>query len=699
MSEPTSRRLAWAIGIVSIALMLATLVFTYLDRHAVLPEVGDAWSLSHVFSVAAHVGIPVLGILVATRRPENPLGWLFLVAGIALALSEAGRAYALHTLVADQGILPGGTFAGWLANAVWPIPVCLLSFLLLLFPSGHLMSPRWRPVAWLAGSVLIVLTGLAFWFATTSWSRPFEDVVGPSRGPFTGVMKVVFGVYLFLLPLTVLASFASAAVRYARSGGEERLQLKWFATAASLVAVAVCVTVFYETPLTSALFDLALLLLYVAIGVAILRYRLYDIDVIINKAVVYGGLAAFITLVYVLVVVVIGAFVGATELLALVATAIVAVAFQPVRHRVQGVARRLIYGERATPYETLSTFSARVAETYSTEEVLPQMARILAEGTGGTRAQVWLRVGSELRTAASWPDDGLLTRPVRLSGDRLPSLVDAGRVATAAHVAEVRHQGELLGALTVVRPSSEPFTPAEASLLSDLASQAGLVLRNVALVAELRASRQRLVSAQDQERRKIERNLHDGAQQQLVALAVKLRLIEGMAEKDADKAAELARQATEDTGEALQSLRDLARGIYPSLLADKGLVAALESQANKAPIPVRVDAEGVGRYTQEAEAAIYFCCLEALQNVAKYANASEAHVRLAEGNRGLRFEVSDDGAGFEPAAAVNGTGLQGMADRLDAIGGSFEVRSAPGAGTIVIGAIPARASDLVPDVG
>jgi signal transduction histidine kinase len=687
VSEAATRRLAWSIGIVSIALMLASLVFTFLDRHAVLPEVGDAWSLSHVFDVAVHVGIPVLGILVATRRPENPLGWLFLLAGIALALSEAGRAFALHALVADPGSLPGGTFAGWVANAVWPIPVCLLPFLLLLFPSGHLVSSRWRPAAWLAGSVLVFLTGLAFAFATTSWSQPFEDVVS-ARGPFTGVMKVIFGIYLLLLPLSVVASFASAAARYAQSGGEERLQLKWFATAAALVAVVVCLTVFYDTPLTSALFDVAMFLLYAAIGVAILRYRLYDIDVIINKAVVYGGLAAFITLVYVLVVVVIGAFVGATELLSLVATAIVAVAFQQVRHRMQAVARRLVYGERATPYETLSTFSARVSETPLTEEVLPEMARMLAEGTGSTRAQVWLRVGSELRLAASWPDDGPPARPVRLWGDRLPTLIDASRVATVAREAEVRHRGELLGALTLVRPSSAPFAPAEERLLLDLASQAGLVLRNVALIAELRASRQRLVSAQDQERRKIERNLHDGAQQQLVILAVKLRLIEGLVLKDADRAAELARQATEETGEALESLRDLARGIYPPLLADKGLVAALESQADESPIPVRLDAENVDRYTQEAEAAIYFCCLEALENAAKHAKASEAVVRLADGDRGLRFEVTDDGAGFEPAATANGTGLQAMADRLDAIGGSLEVRSAPGAGTTVIGTLP-----------
>src|SRR6266487_5014971 len=203
MTEATTRRAARSIGVVSIALMLAALVFAFLDRHAVLPEVGDAWSLSHVFDVAAHVGVPVLGILVATRRPENRLGWLFLVAGVALAFSEAGRAYALHALVANPESLSGGTFAGWLGNAMWPIPVGLLPFLLLLFPSGHLLSSRWRPVAWLAGSILAVLTSLALAFATTSWHRPLEDVVS-AGGPFSGPMKAVFFLYLFLVPLAML---------------------------------------------------------------------------------------------------------------------------------------------------------------------------------------------------------------------------------------------------------------------------------------------------------------------------------------------------------------------------------------------------------------------------------------------------------------------------------------------------------------
>jgi signal transduction histidine kinase len=231
--------------------------------------------------------------------------------------------------------------------------------------------------------------------------------------------------------------------------------------------------------------------------------------------------------------------------------------------------------------------------------------------------------------------------------------------------------------------------------VTDLAAQAGLVLRNAGLTADLRAtiqelrvSRQRLVTAQDEERRRLERNLHDGAQQQLVALNVKLGLLERLVERDPAQAKTIARQLQGDGYDALEELRDLARGIYPPLLADKGLVTALESQARKSAVHVSIEADGVGRYAQEAEAAVYFSCLEALQNVAKYASASRATVRLMDGEGRLRFEVADDGIGFDPSSSSYGTGLQGIADRLAALDGQLEVRSAPGVGTTIAGTLP-----------
>jgi signal transduction histidine kinase len=253
------------------------------------------------------------------------------------------------------------------------------------------------------------------------------------------------------------------------------------------------------------------------------------------------------------------------------------------------------------------------------------------------------------------------------------------------------------------KPKEEPLSPTEAALVQHVASQAVLVVRNVRLTAELRlmidelrASRRRLVGAQDSERRKIERNLHDGAQQRLVALGIQLGLLERIA-RDPERLETLGdaisplRSALQD---ALDELRDLARGIYPPLLADSGLAAALGAQAAKAAVRTVVDADGIGRYDQEVEAAVYFCALEALQNVSKYADASVAAVRLAESVGWLEFDIEDDGRGFDPGA-VRGSGLQGMADRLDAIGGSLDIESGPRGGTIVRGRVPVTKRDSV----
>jgi signal transduction histidine kinase len=255
----------------------------------------------------------------------------------------------------------------------------------------------------------------------------------------------------------------------------------------------------------------------------------------------------------------------------------------------------------------------------------------------------------------------------------------------------VRHQGQHLGAIEVETAPGEALDPMREKLVADVAAQAGLVLRNAALIEDLRASRQRLVTAQDQERRRIERNIHDGAQQQLVALAVKLKLADALVGKDEERTHALLADLQTETNQALEDLRDLARGIYPPLLADKGLGAALESQARKSAVPVSVEIDGIGRYPQEAEAAVYFSCLEALQNVAKYAEASRANVRLAQTDGMLAFEVTDDGRGFDPTAASRGTGLQGIADRLAALGGALDVASSPGAGTTIAGRIPVHA--------
>jgi signal transduction histidine kinase len=362
-----------------------------------------------------------------------------------------------------------------------------------------------------------------------------------------------------------------------------------------------------------------------------------------------------------------------------------------------------VYGKRATPYEALSTFADQLGATMPAEELLPHLARVLAGATGAARTQVWLYAGDGLRLEAVYPAGDPApppAQPVALPARGLPDFPGA----TTAF--EVSHGGERLGALTLAKRPGEALTPVERRLAAQLAAQAGLVLHNAGLtsqlrerMAELSASRKRIVEAADSERRRLERNIHDGAQQQLVALSVMARLAETTADSDKAAARAMLVQAQADATGALENLRDLARGIYPPLLAERGLVAALEAQAGRSAIPVTVEANGLGRYPQDAEAAVYFCALEALQNVAKYASASRACVRLAGpagADGALEFSVTDDGAGFDSASAGYGTGLQGMADRLAALGGDLQVRSEPGRGTTVTGRLPVRALEPLP---
>jgi signal transduction histidine kinase len=435
----------------------------------------------------------------------------------------------------------------------------------------------------------------------------------------------------------------------------------------------------------------------IAIGVAILKYRLYAIDIVINRTVVYGSLAVFISAVYVALVVGIGSLVGnqgKTNLaLSIAAAALVAMAFQPVRERLQRLANHLVYGKRAAPYDVLSGFSERMSETYATEELLPRMARVLAEGTGAARAEVWLRVGAELRQAAAWPGEATPSDPRRVAGDVMPVMPDADRAVA------VLHQGELLGALTVIKRAGESLTPIEEKLLSDLALQAGLVLKNVGLTAELlarleelRASRQRLVAAQDTERRRLERDLHDGLQQELVAMLAKIRIARNQAARDPGAVDATLEELHQEIRQALKDLRELAKGIHPPVLSDRGLLKAIEARVAHLPIGVTVEADhgsASSRYPEEVEGAAYFFVCEGLANVLKHASAKQTTIRLSSVNGSLQVEVIDDGCGFD-AARVTRSGLSGLEDRIEAVGGTLSITSRLEGGTRITARLPAR---------
>ncbi len=641
MSSRSAARLAWALWALSVT---GSIVFAALElvRGQVPPSTArDAWFNAQEGLGAVAFG--TVGAILASRRKDNSIGWLFLAIGASFGASAVGGGLQ-DTFAFRSPVWQWGT---WLETWTWvPGWFGMVTYLPLLFPDGHLPSPRWRWVGWAAG-VAIVLDGVTGMFDPTAGNTAGYRSPLPTL-PLASWNFDLLGSLLGLV--AVVASIVALRRRFKRSGGDEREQMKWFvyAAIATLVLLPARTVLVTNIPVLSALGLASIPILPIAIGIAVLKYRLYDIDVVISKTVVFGALAAFITAVYVGIVVGIGEAIGQGSKpnlgLSILATAVVAVAFQPVRERIQRFANRLVYGKRATPYEVLSEFGHRMAGTYAADDVLPRMTRILAEGTGAKQANVWLRVSGALTPAAAWPEadsNGSSSSP-----DQADLLVP------------VTHQGEELGALSITKAPGDRLSPAEEKLTTDLASQAGLVLRNVKLIEDLKASRIRLVQAQDQERRKIERNIHDGAQQQLVALNVRLGLARRLA-SEPDKLDPILTQLQEETTQALADLRDLARGIYPPLLADQGLVAALSAQARKSPLPVTVQAEGISRYPQETEAAVYFCALEALQNVAKYAGASTAAVHLAETDGALTFEVQDDGAGFDTSTTSYGTGAPG----------------------------------------
>jgi signal transduction histidine kinase len=461
----------------------------------------------------------------------------------------------------------------------------------------------------------------------------------------------------------------------------------------------------------------------IALGLASFDTLALRIDRLLVRTIEVGGLMVLIGVVYVVVVLGFGESPSddARRVLGLsmIAGAISALLFVPARNWLEEAANRRVYGDREAPDEPLQTFGARMSRAIPLEELLLQLAESLKRSMQLAAAEVWTGTGGVFERAASVPyreterirlrdEEVAVVSRAHVSGNAwiqvwLPAFL-AEHPGRTLRVAPLVHSGELLGVVVCVRnPDQHPFTEDEERVLTELARQVALALHNSALDTalqasldelqianeELRASRARIVAASDQSRRQIERNLHDGAQQHLVALAVKLGLARQIVESDAAAAATLLEELRGDAQATLTELRELAHGIYPPLLMDRGLREALVAAANRSPLPAEVEAD-VGRYPAEAEAAVYFCCLEAMQNAGKHAGeGSTLTIAVTETDHILRFTVADTGAGFDVStSAVKGHGFVNMADRLGAIGGRLQVDSALGTGTRVSGEIP-----------
>jgi class 3 adenylate cyclase/MFS family permease len=485
MRARTAARLAWWLCAAALAMMAARLLVVVLGATAPLPP-GFPPPAIQAIEVIGFLGAPILGGVIAAHRPENPYGWLWCAIGLTLGVTFLAVGYGAYTLVVEPGAFRGGMAAAWVSGVATAIDYGLLPFVFLLVPDGRLPSDRWRWVAWTAGLIGVVLVVL-FAVGPEIYDFPFVD--NPVR--FAGttgelvdrlfrsdVVQVVWLAYIATLALSAV----SMAVRFRRARGQERQQLKWLAVVGVAVFGFFVVDVFvsaWEGRLLDAVVGAVLFsALYAAIGIAVLRHRLYDIDLLLTRTLAYGLLTAAFTVVYLAIVVGIGTLAGSSGkpnlFLSIVATAVIAVAFQPARDRSRRLANRLVYGRRATPYEVLSGFSRGVAGA-ATDESLQRMARLVVEATGARQATVWLRLGDALQPQARWPKDGPVPAPVPLQGRGVHEALAETQAPSRSFL--VGPEDELLGALTVTISPAEPLTVASEKLITDLATQTGLGLR------------------------------------------------------------------------------------------------------------------------------------------------------------------------------------------------------------------------------
>ena len=614
----------------------------------------------------------------------------------AVALTAGRKAETLH---ASSGARDVATLAALVVTAI--------SFhFLLALPDGRLHDSVRRGMA-VCGYVVALAVGLVFVLE----HRPFSLADGAISWSIAGLLAI-----------------APLRGRYIGSIGYHRERMEWFGIGVALAAtLALVVTVLHLLVGWPGQLGAVAAAATVFVPLGLLagenkRMGPHASRGLVQVLAVFGFVVV-VSAIYLVVVLGLGhapKTTGDKEVLALsmVASGVAALIFVPVRARFLDSATRFVYGSREAPDEVLRTFGSRLTRAIPMDELLLQLAESLRKTMGLATAEVYAGSGEVLERAASVPDLGpgsLVVSPrerpvvtrAGVSGTAwasvwLPALVK-GREAEQIRVAPVSHAGELLGLIVVERPSAAgAFSEDDDRVLTDLARQVGLALHNSQLdtalqttldevrkqADELRQSRARVVASGDAERRRVERNLHDGAQQHLVALAVNLRLAKDIIVDDQEAGMEMLDQLAGEVQETIQELRELAHGIYPPLLVDSGLVEALRAAANRNPLPVDIVADGIGRYPSETEAAVYFCCLEALQNAAKHAPDARVDVHIWEESGGLLFTVSDDGPGFDPETARHGHGYINMADRLGAIGGTVRWDSEIGQGSQVRGSVP-----------
>ena len=645
------------------ALLLASLV---LDL-----DTGSYKTLAYLGATAV---LALIGLLLTTRRPDHPISWVLAFMALWGAAGGLAYAYAVEALVESPGSLPGGLVAAWLDNWWWLPGLALpLSALLLLMPDGHLASPRWWPIP------VVVVVGTALGSVAVSTSPTF-DLAGapPIENPLArtgGSAVVVAGIVgAVLVVLGLLASLVAFVVRYRNSGGEERQQLRWVGVSLGLaVPLFVVGALLWGTvPGAEVLPVLAFLALPAGIAVAILKYRLYDIDLVVNRALVYGVLTVCVVGTYVAVVGLVGASLssGGDLVLSLVVTGVVAVGFQPFRSRVQHLVNRLMYGERDDPYAAIAGLGRTLAESLQADTVLPTVVETL----GRTLALQY--VGIALAGDGASLEGGTVT--------------EYGTPGTGLFALPLAHQGIEVGELRLAPRPGERLRERDHRLLVDLTPQVAAAVHAVRLSQELRLARQHIVELREEERRRIRRDLHDGLGPALAGLTFTLEAVRNLTESNLRRADQLLVSATEQVQTMIGDVRRLIYGLRPATLDQLGLAASLRGLAAQESSPgtsVTIDApSSLPPLPAAVEVAAYWIAQEALTNVKRHAHAQTCNLRVALEPTVLRLEIADDGSGLSRGST--GIGLHTMKERAAEIGGTCEIGSRTGGGTLVTASLP-----------
>ncbi|HSD82182.1 MAG TPA: histidine kinase [Solirubrobacteraceae bacterium] len=656
--------LLWAL---TVAVAAAAAVLLVLGPGRPVPEDifggigGAAWLM-------LGLAFATVGALIVSRLPGHRVGCLFGGLGLLIALCFLSYSYATWGLYAQGGEVPGLTLAGlgW-GQAVVP----LIGLSLLLFPDGHLPSRRWRAVA-LMSAVAILGFVVAALLRPGPLDPPFDQVTNPlGVAGLREAMDALTGVCWLLTFVGVTLGARALVLRLRGARGDERQQLKWVLTVSTVVGV-VTVALMCSWWIWSeddqwrmAVWGVAFTAFPVAAGIAILRHRLYDIDVVINRALVYGALTLLLGAAYVAIALLLGVALGSGSAPATgAATLAVALAFRPLRARLQGAVDRRFNRARYDALQRVADFLEEVRAGTAAPEGVEQLLR---DVVGDARL--------ELRFLL--PEGGGY---VNVRGGRAVDAAGDARERTP-----IERAGTRLGMVL-----HDPAVQEHPDLLRRVVEAAGLAIEIARLRTELRrrldevaASRARIVAAGDAERRRIERNLHDGAQQRLVSIGLALRHAQHELGPQA-AAGQTLEGALAEIGDAIRELRELARGLRPPQL-DAGLAPALQELARRAAMPVAVDATPE-RFPDGVETAAYFIACEALTNATKHAHASRVSLSAQRRNGSLIVRVADDGVGG--AAPEDGTGLSGLADRVGAHGGTLRIESERGDGTRVIAELP-----------